>query len=55
MYEHRLLWVPTWHPLTHYLHDRDNVVLDDFLTYCASKDEKVWVCTVRDAADMLEP
>ena len=53
VYENRLLWVPTWHPMTHYLHDRDNVALRDFLAYCASKNEKAWVCTVRDAADLL--
>lgn len=52
-YERRLLWVPVWHPLTHYLHDRENVVLRSVLEYCASREEKVWVCTVRDAADML--
>ena len=52
-YERRLLWVPTWHPTTHYLHDPENVVLKSFLEYCRSKPEKVWVCTVRDAAEML--
>ena len=52
-YEGGLLWVPVWHPLSHYLHDRDNVVLRSFLEYCQSKPEKVWVCTVRDAAEML--
>jgi peptidoglycan/xylan/chitin deacetylase (PgdA/CDA1 family) len=53
VYEHRLLWVPVWHPLSHNLHDRDNVVLRRFLEHCQSKDERVWVCTVRDAAAML--
>jgi peptidoglycan/xylan/chitin deacetylase (PgdA/CDA1 family) len=52
-YEHRLLWVPVWHPLSHYLHDRQNVVLRHFLEYCRSKPEPVWVCTVRDATAML--
>ncbi len=52
-YERRLLWVPTWHPTTHYLHDRENVVLKTFLEYCQSMPERVWVCTVRDAAEML--
>ncbi len=53
-YEHKLLWVPCWHPLSHYLHDRENTVLRKFLEYCTSKPEKVWVCTVRDAAEMLD-
>lgn len=52
-YEHRLLWVPVWHPTTHYLHDRENVALRHFLEYCRSRPEKVWACTVRDAAEML--
>jgi len=52
-YENRLLWVPVWHPLSHYLHDRENSVLRRFLEYCRSKPERVWVCTVRDAAAML--
>lgn len=52
-YERRLLWVPTWHPMTHYLHDRENIVLRGFLEYCRTRPEKVWVCTVRDAAKML--
>jgi peptidoglycan/xylan/chitin deacetylase (PgdA/CDA1 family) len=52
-YDRRLLWVPTWHPMTHYLHDRDNVSLRRFLEYCRSKTEEVRVCTVRDAAEML--
>ena len=39
--------------LSHYLHDRKNVVLRHFLEYCRSKPEPVWVCTVRDAAAML--
>jgi peptidoglycan/xylan/chitin deacetylase (PgdA/CDA1 family) len=52
-YERRLVWVPVWHPLTEYLHDRRNVVLRHFLEYCRSKPERVWVCTVRDAAQLL--
>jgi peptidoglycan/xylan/chitin deacetylase (PgdA/CDA1 family) len=52
-YENRLLWVPTWHPTTHYYHDRENIGLRDLLSYAQSKDEKVWVCTVRDAANMI--
>jgi peptidoglycan/xylan/chitin deacetylase (PgdA/CDA1 family) len=52
-YEHRLWWVPIWHPLSHYLHDRENVVLRRFLEHCHAKAERVWVCTVRDAATMV--
>jgi len=52
-YERGLLWVPTWHPATHYYHDRKNVALRDLLAYARSKEEKVWVCTVRDAAEMI--
>ncbi len=52
-YEHGLLWVPVWHPTTHYYHDRENMALRDLLEYSQSKSEKVWVCTVRDAAEMV--
>jgi hypothetical protein len=52
-YTRRLLFVPTWHPTTHYLHDRNNVALRHLLAYCAAQPERVWVCTVRDAAAML--
>jgi hypothetical protein len=53
-YENRLLWVPVWHPYTHYLHDPDNRTLEELLRHAASKPERVWVCTVRDAATLLE-
>jgi len=53
-YEHHLLWVPVWHPYSHYLHDRENQMLPALLEHAALKPERVWVCTVRDAADMLE-
>ncbi len=52
-YEHGLLWVPVWHPYTHYLHDPDNRMLPALLEHCESKPERVIVCTVRDAAEML--
>ena len=52
-YDNHLLYVPTWHPTTHYYHDRDNVCLRDLLSYAESRDEKVWVCTVRDAAELI--
>jgi len=52
-YEHQLLWVPTWHPYTHYLHDPENRMLEALLQHASSKPEKVWVCTVRDAVAML--
>lgn len=53
-YEHRLLWVPVWHPYSHYLHDPDNRALPALLAHAAAKPEKVWVCTVRDATGMLK-
>jgi peptidoglycan/xylan/chitin deacetylase (PgdA/CDA1 family) len=52
-YEHRLLWVPTWHPYTHYLHDPECRMLESLLSHVAGKPDRVWVCTVRDAAQMI--
>ena len=52
-YESRLLWVPVWHPYTHYLHDPESRMLKALLRHAAGKAERVWVCTVRDAAAML--
>ncbi len=52
-YEHRLLWIPVWHPYSHYLHDPENRVLQTLLEHCVAKPEKVWVCTVRDAVEMV--
>ena len=52
-YEHGLLWVPVWHPYSHYLHDPENRTLPALLNHAAAKPDKVWVCTVRDAAGML--
>ncbi len=54
-YENRLLWIPVWHPYSHYLHDPDNRMLPALLQHCAAKPERVLVCTVRDAAQMLLP
>ncbi len=54
-YDNRLLWVPVWHPYTHYLHDPDNRMLPALLEHCAAKPEPVLVCTLRDAVDWLEP
>ena len=54
-YENRLLWIPVWHPYSHYLHDPDNRMLPALLEHCAGKSEKVWVCTVRDAVEMVRP
>ena len=53
-YENRLLWIPVWHPYSHYLHDPDNLMLTALLEHCAGKPEKVWICTVRDAVEMIE-
>ena len=52
-YEHCLLWVPVWHPYSHYLHDPGNRMLPVLLDHVAAKPDKVWVCTVRHAAGML--
>lgn len=52
-YAHRLMWVPCWHPYTQYLHDPDMRILTALLEHAASKPEKAWVCTLRDAAAML--
>jgi peptidoglycan/xylan/chitin deacetylase (PgdA/CDA1 family) len=52
-YENRLLWVPCWHPISHYLHDPENRMLSTLFAHAAAKKERVWVCTVRDAAAIL--
>jgi len=52
-YQYELLWVPCWHPYTHYLHDPECRTLDALLEHAASKTDNVWVCTVRDAAEMI--
>jgi peptidoglycan/xylan/chitin deacetylase (PgdA/CDA1 family) len=49
------MWVPVWHPYTHYLHDPECRTLAAFLEHAAQKPERAWVCTVRDAAQMLDP
>jgi len=43
-----------WHPYSHYLHDPENRMLPAMLEHCASKPERMWVCTVRDACEMVE-
>jgi peptidoglycan/xylan/chitin deacetylase (PgdA/CDA1 family) len=53
-YQHGLMWVPCWHPYTQYLHDPDARILTALLEHAASKPERAWVCTLRDAAAMLE-
>ena len=52
-YEHRLMWVPCWHPYTQYLHDPQARILEALLERASRKPERVWVCTLRDAAGML--
>jgi peptidoglycan/xylan/chitin deacetylase (PgdA/CDA1 family) len=52
-YARGLMWVPCWHPYTQYLHDPEARILEDLLGYAAGKPERAWVCTVRDAAEML--
>jgi peptidoglycan/xylan/chitin deacetylase (PgdA/CDA1 family) len=53
VYDLRGMWVPVWHPYTHYLHDPQGHALTALLQHAASKPEHAWVCTVRDAANML--
>ena len=52
-YDNRLLWVPTWHPYSHYLHDPQNRMLPTLLERARSKSEKVHIGTVRDGVNML--
>jgi hypothetical protein len=52
-YARGLMWVPCWHPYTQYLHDPEARILEDLLEYAAGKPKRAWVCTVRDAAEML--
>jgi peptidoglycan/xylan/chitin deacetylase (PgdA/CDA1 family) len=54
-YELGALWVPVWHPYTHYLHDPEGRALKTLLRHAAAKPETAWVCTVRDAASLLAP
>jgi len=52
-YENRLLAIICWHPYSHYVHDPENRMLPAMLEHCANKPERVWVCTVRDACEMV--
>jgi len=52
-YAMQTLWLPVWHPYSHYLHDPENIVLKSLLSYAASKSEKVWVGTLRDVIPLL--
>ncbi len=52
--EHRLLWVAAWHPYTHLVHDPHNRTLPALLEWASERDDVV-VCTLRDAAQWLEP
>ena len=53
VYQEKALWVPVWHPYTHYLHDRQNIALKSLLEFSVSKPKKVWICTLRDVINML--
>jgi len=53
VYENRLLCVMCWHPYSHYVHDPDNQMLSVLLQWAELQPERVWVCTVRDACEML--
>jgi hypothetical protein len=52
-YERRLLWLPGWHPTSHYLHDPHNTMLRRFLEHCRAKPEPILVCTLRDVPALL--
>ncbi|MBN1349245.1 polysaccharide deacetylase family protein [candidate division KSB1 bacterium] len=52
-YQQQTVWMPVWHPYTHYLHDRENIMLKTLLQHAAEKPEKAWMCTVRDVISML--
>ena len=53
-YDNELLWVPVWHPYTHYLHDPENRVLPALLEHAQAKEDPVMICTVREAVELLE-
>lgn len=48
------LWMPVWHPYTHYLHDRENRVLKALLEHVTQK-SGVRMVTLRDVIKLLEP
>ncbi len=52
-YERRLLAIICWHPYSHYLHDPEMRMLPALLEHCARKEKRAWVCTVRDACEMV--
>ena len=49
----RMPWVPVGHSHCHYLHDPDNRMLPVLLEHCERKPERVFVGTVRVAAEIL--
>ncbi len=52
-YDNRLLSVICWHPYSHCVHDPENRMLPALLEWADSQSERVWVCTVRDACQMV--
>ena len=49
-YENRMFYCFCSHPYSFYLHDRDNRVLEEIISHIRSKDEAVWIGTLRDFA-----
>lgn len=49
----KTLWMPVWHPYTHYLYDRENIALKSLLEYVTKKPD-ARVVTLRDVIDLIE-
>jgi len=56
-YEHGLLWIICWHPYSHYVHDPENKMLPALLQWAKAKakkkQDKAWICTLRDAVALV--
>ncbi len=53
LYDNRMFGVMCWHPYSHYVHDPDNQMLSALLEWAEMQPERAWVCTLRDACEML--
>ena len=57
VYEHGLLWIICWHPYSHYVHDPENKMLPALLQWANAKarkkQDKAWICTLRDAVALV--
>lgn len=54
VYEKGMLWIPTWHPYTHYLHDRENKVLRTLLQHIRSQKEPVFISSLRETVKFIK-